>query len=120
MALLLALAWMPIISHCLLETLSETAFTSCCAESSSESDDCTDKGCCAVEFASYQSLRNEELAPAPVISLLFVTDLPAAIDQSLPAEVSLGVLTAAPPEYTHVWQFVSRTALPVRAPSFVS
>lgn len=36
---------------------------------------------------------------------------------ALPIEVSLGILTAAPPEILSSRHFLSRTALPVRAPS---
>jgi hypothetical protein len=120
MALLLALAWLPLTSHCLLESLTESELISCCAASSSESDDCSDKGCCSVESAYYQSLRHDDHAPAPVILLLSVVSLPPMVEHALPDEVRLGILTAAPPEHARTWHFVSRTALPVRAPSFLS
>jgi hypothetical protein len=42
------------------------------------------------------------------------------VENSLPVEVSVGVLTAAPPQLLKTWHFVSRTALPARAPSLAS
>lgn len=120
MALLLALLWLPLTSHCQLESLTETELASCCPSSSTEDNDCGDKGCCTVESARYQSQRNDDLAVAPVVLLLSVIDRPSAVEDALPDEVSLGILTAAPPEHARTWHFVSRTALPVRAPSFLS
>lgn len=116
----MALLWLPLTSHCQLESLTETELASCCPESSSENTDCGDKGCCTVESARYHSLRHDDLASAPVILLLSLVSLPPMVEHALPDEVSLGILTAAPPEHARTWHFVSRTALPVRAPSFLS
>lgn len=121
LVVLLAFAWVPLTSHCQLEAMPGFEFLHCSAEvtTSNGSDPCAEEGCCSVESAQYQSFRQQKIS-----SIVFVTILPpdnfGAVEKSLPAEVSLGILTAAPPELPRSWQFFLRTALPVRAPSLAS
>lgn len=118
MALFLALAWLPVTSHCQMEVLPGLEFLQCGTDNS-QPDNCGDSGCCAVESSSYQTTRNDESCPLIVLNLLALVPVPV-VESSLPQEVSLGVLTSAPPEISRSWQFLSRSALPVRAPSSVS
>jgi len=118
MVLFLALAWLPVTSHCQMEVLPGLEFLQCGTDNS-QTDNCGDSGCCAVESSSYQTTRHDESNTLIVLNLLAVVTLPV-VESSLPQEVSLGVLTSAPPEISRSWQFLSRSALPVRAPSSAS
>lgn len=118
-ALLLALAWAPLVSHCQLESLSNLQFLRCeTANQPAEpgSGHCSDTSCCAVESGHYLLPSHQLIVPvnafAPVLS--------AAVEdvvRRLPPQVNLGELTAAPPELASGWQFRFRTAPPSRAPS---
>lgn len=118
---LLALAWVPITMHCKMEVVPGFEFLGCntnTSESPLANNHC-DGNCCSVEAGNYQASSSSQSAP-----ILFAVILPEPVkaldvEASLPREVSLGVLTAAPPELSVIWQFISRTALPVRAPSLV-
>lgn len=122
----LAFAWLPLASHCSISTLPGFEFFRCSVEETHASHDsggagdpCRDGGCCAVESAKYQSTRQQPLDPiAP--ATVPPTEQSVVLLRPLPAEVCLGVLTAAPPELPVGWQFSLRTALPVRAPSSAS
>jgi hypothetical protein len=59
------------------------------------------------------SIPTPHLFPAILVSILDLESVSAS-------ETSFEVLTAAPPELPKSWHFIERTALPVRAPSFVS
>jgi hypothetical protein len=120
----LAFLWVPITSHCQLETIpSLTALLGCCdhedTEAPHQDNDCEEDSCASVESGSYRTQEHALLVIVPDVSAntlqIAVTEL-----SDLPDEVSLGVLTTEPPEQRHVWQFAFRTARPVRAPSLVS
>lgn len=125
MVSLVALTWVLLTSHCMIEAMDGFEFLRCAtdihAPSDSESggDPCKDTGCCSIESAKYHAPRPHGLAP--VVALVIVpADSFGVVEKSLPKEVSLGILTAAPPELPTSWQFLFRTALPVRAPSLAS
>ena len=122
-AILLATLWLPLTSHCLIESLSGSAFLPCSSEhthdSSSDESSHEQEGCCALEASQYHLPKKQESASVFVVTLPPL-GLTGEILASLPAEVCLGVLTAAPPELLSTWQFVTRSALPVRAPSLAS
>jgi len=106
--------------HCQLESVPGLEFLACQTTHTSNPDShCGDTGCCAVEKSQYKteqirvSFPTPELLPMPYAPLL----IPA---NSLPDEVRLGILTAAPPQLLMTWQFSFRTALPARAPSIAS
>lgn len=122
MVALLALAWVPLTSHCRIEAVPGFEFLRCSTDVQSPNeggDPCKDDGCCSVESAQYKSPRQQNITPVVLVAIL-PTDNFGVLEHSLPAEVSLGILTAAPPELPTSWQFLSRTALPVRAPSLAS
>lgn len=117
-----ALGWAPLMSHCKLESVPGFEFLQCSNDaqpSKQGGDPCKDGFCCSMELAKYHSQRQPEFIPAILFAIL-PEDNFYVVEQSLPAEVSLGVLTAAPPELRNSWQFSFRTALPPRAPSFAS
>ena len=120
----LALLWVPITSHCRLESIpSLTALLACCDHEETaaphEDQDCEQDGCASVESGDYRTQEHEPLLLSPdhnsVEAIAVVVESSSLLD-----EVSLGILTTAPPEQCHIWHFAFRTALPVRAPSFAS
>lgn len=119
---LLALAWVPLTSHCQIEAALGLDFLRCSTDEQAATgggDPCKDEGCCSFEFAKYQSPRQQDVAPVVLLAIV-PTDNIDVEDRSLPAQTCLGILTAAPPDLTSSWQFSFRTALPPRAPSFAS
>jgi hypothetical protein len=119
---LLALAWVPLTSHCKLESVPGLEFLRCACDTQADTkngDPCRDDGCCALESAQYQSPRQQDITPIVVVATP-PTETFGVVKQSLPPEVSLGILTSAPPDLPTSWQFSLRTALPVRAPSLAS
>lgn len=139
---LLALAWVLISSHCRIEALPGLGFLSCASEvyaagltptdshnqerhsndGNECGDPCTEKGCCSIESAKFHAPRQHDVAPVALVALLGImaSDRFGPLALSIPAEVSGGLRTAAPPEIPSSWQFSLRTALPVRAPSLAS
>lgn len=125
MVSLLALTWVLLTSHCRIEAMPGFEFFRCAAdvhapaESESGGDPCKETGCCSFESAQYNAPRQQEIAPVVIFAIVPEDDF-GVVEQCLPKEVSLGILTAAPPELPTSWQFLSRTALPPRAPSLAS
>ena len=122
-AVALAFAWLPLASHCSLSNLPGFEFFRCSVEETHSSHDsgepCQDGGCCAVESAKYQSNRQQPLVLS-TLELVAPIEASVVLVLPLPAQVCLGILSAAPPELRVGWQFSFRTALPVRAPSSAS
>ena len=121
---LAAFLWLPASAHCHLESLPGLDFFQCAVDDQPVCDpskDCGGCGCFALEKSQYHANPTQLrlTIPAPVLQpVLFLPSPPPA--GVLPAEVSLGILTAAPPPLLKTWQFASRTALPARAPSLAS
>ncbi len=121
-AVLLLSLWLPATNHCALEILHGLEFLSCCGDdtqSTHQKDDCDDDACQAVESGDY---RTDELciavaAPMTGCQLYHFTPPPVGSDavhylHSQPDTVPMGLAKR--------WQFSSRSALPIRAPSSVS
>jgi hypothetical protein len=115
---LAAFLWLPASAHCELETIPGFEFLRCSIDASilQGSDDCAGKGCCAVEKSQYLAGEFQVTLPAPDLLPMLPASI-ANVADTLPAEVSIGIFTAAPPQSLHTWQFVARTALAPRAPS---
>ena len=121
LALLLALVWAPLVSHCELEGASGLDFLRCAPASQPATDGpghCDDS-CCAVESANYPAPTHRIVVPAPVLVTLPYTLL-AQRELPLPLQATLDLPTSAPPELSTAWQFIARAAPPCRAPSLVS
>lgn len=125
MVSLLALTWVLLTSHCKFEAVSGLEFLHCTddahesAEADAGADHCDDKACCSVASAQYYAPRQQEIAPIVVLDIL-PTEKFEVVEHSLPKEVGRGILTGAPPELPPSWQFLYRTALPIRPPSLAS
>jgi hypothetical protein len=104
-----------------LETVPGLEFLACktTAPASNPDSHCGDDGCCSAEKSEYKSEQLRLTLPLPDLLPVSLTPILDAAN-SLPAEVSVGILTAAPPQLRKTWQFASRTALPARAPSIAS
>ena len=116
---LAAFLWLPASAHCQLEAVPGLEFLHCAADSDNSKGDCKEDGCCSVEKSQYKSEQHGDAVLLP--AFLPVDPMPVPdMAHSLPADVSVGILTAAPPELPASWRFVSRAALPARAHSLAS
>jgi len=116
-----ALLWLPASAHCQLEFIPGLQFLACASDGSAsenESSHCDEANCCSIERSQYRTeiFQVALITLAPSFSNLLLAD---AL-KSLPVPVAGGILTAAPPELLQPRHFISRAALPVRAPSLVS
>lgn len=110
--------WSLASNHCQIETLSGLTFLECAAATATESH-CNDSECAGVEAGGYKVEERESLLPV----LLATAVLAPLILPAEPLETGAAPavsLTVASPEFPRSWQFISRAALPVRAPSFAS
>ena len=92
----------------------------CCAKSQTASvpkgENC-DSGCTLVEKAGYKAQDNHKIAvPVLAFAVLFLQSISSEHASVAPAES----ISSWPPDNLQLPQFVLRTALPVRAPSFAS
>jgi hypothetical protein len=121
-ALMLLALWMPATSLCLIERAGWFANDNCCPSSSQSAPNSQSSGeatCCALASATYEANNNQTVAVAsPIVAFLVLWDLTAVVEElNTPQSVSL---SPSPPDLPVTWQFSLRTALPPRAPSFVS
>ena len=117
--LLLAFAWAPITWHCNLEVLPLLDFLACCAHDQvvpHQDSDCDEDGCALVESGNYKTPEEQVFVAPPQVVARLVQQV--SIEQV--DEISESILATSPPEELRAWQFVLRTALPVRAPSTLS
>lgn len=123
-ALILAVAWLPAVSCCLIDASGLLGKRDCCSKQHSHSipgpGNC-DQPCGTLASASYFPQQNQEftVTPAPIglplfdrADVLALAPIDASVSRDFPA--------TAPPELAGHWQFTFRTALPSRAPSFAS
>jgi len=117
MALFLALLWVPVSSHCLLEIAELIHHDHCCQPSfghdHSHGHDAAD-GNCQVESRQLAGQKQEVLKLYLLVALLQNADFSLPERTSSASLISDGV---APPELRPTWQFVSRAAVTPRAPS---
>jgi hypothetical protein len=120
-ALLLALLYLPATGHCALEQAGWFPEAGDCCEQTasatgSQTSSCAE-GCCPVESGDYFS-RNKDRTSVMIVAVpAFVMVLALDI---LPKQSLLVSPESSPLELLKIWQFAYRTALPPRAPSFVS
>jgi len=121
-AILLAFAYPLAAGYCLFEKANLVTPVDCCAETTSHEHDekssCGGYGCCPIEYAVYSSLDSGTAdLTTPPADVIFLT---VVLLTELRVEVSVAQLERSPPDIPKSWQFSYRTALPPRAPSFVS
>jgi hypothetical protein len=121
-ALVLLAAWLPATSLCLIERAGWLSSDDCCPSNTQNGSDqkpSHETTCCALASATYKADDDQNVNVAAPIAVL-VADW-----NSLSVVESFGwsacpSLSISPPELPASWQFALRTALPPRAPSFVS
>ena len=119
MAVFLALLWVPVSSHCLLETAELIHHDHCCqpafGHEHSHGHDAAD-GNCQVESRQLTVQKQDLSKECLLLALLKSVEFSSV--EAAPVSVirSDGV---APPELSPTWQFVSRAAVSPRAPSIL-
>ena len=120
--LVLLAAWLPATSLCLIERAGWLAYDDCCPSSSPKSQDndpSRETTCCALASAPYKADNDDGIKiSAPTTAVLPSVDLTTPHDA--PGAPKSAPVSPSPPELPTSWQFTFRTALPPRAPSFVS
>ena len=121
--LTLLAAWLPATSHCLLGAVGAMS-TTCCEdahghegepEPEQSHDDC---GTCSnVESGNYQPGARDNFTFAFHATLAWNLKLPAPPSVTLNATQHIS--SRAPPDLTVRWQFITRTAIPGRAPAIL-
>ena len=115
--LVLLAIWPVVVIHCKLESISGLEFLRCATDLPDDSD-CQGDGCETVEGATYKNPDQQRVLSQPLLVQVW-TALLSTVDCEL-TDSSLVVAPQVPPELPKTWQFSSRAAPPVRAPSFVS
>ncbi len=116
--LLLLVLWVPLTSHCTWENISDLTLFKCADDTEQHSEqksDCADDGCAQLETATYRSSDAQPEVAPPAFLVLF-----QLLTLTVPAREACVATVNTPPEIFTSWQFTFRTALPPRAPSFVS
>jgi hypothetical protein len=116
-AVLFVALWVPLTAHCSLEKLPGLSFLQC--SSDTPGNDCNDAACQTIESGLYKISADSAVLPLPPICLVWA--VPADLNESFSASVAeVSRFVSRPPELPQRWQFVFRTALPVRAPSLLA
>ena len=115
---LLLLGWLPAQGHCLLERAGWFWAAEDCCKEPAQPDPCADRFCCHLDSARYKTEFDQVKVVAPDFpaSLLLA---PEVREPDAPAAQGRTWLRAVPPEMPGRGQFISRSAPPVRAPSFI-
>lgn len=118
LSLLAAILWLPMTSHCELESIPGLEFLACTETAASHERDshCNDS-CCTAERAPFKSEARQILLPP---ALVFVNTATLPMAEEPPDESRADLQTAAPMELIQSRHFVYRVASPPRAPSFAS
>lgn len=120
-ALLLALLWVPMVSHCDLEHLPGMEFIACCdvvAPEPHSDDDCQTDVCATVESGFYKTEERAVNVPTPCLTLLLVS---FSLDvRPLPSVSAVPNPAAFRDDSPPNWVVVLRQASSPRAPSRVA
>jgi hypothetical protein len=122
LAVLLALAWVPLTAHCQLESTAGLGFLGCASgeKTSEQGGSCCEDGlCCSWESEQYSLPRDHVVAQAPIFTAVALLRS-ITLETTPPDEVAPEVSTEGPQHFWKTWQFLLRAALPVRAPSLAS
>jgi hypothetical protein len=122
---MIATLWVAAGSHCRLEILPGFEFLSCCQHPDDEKSpthhekECGDDGCATIELGLYHQSKPQS-APVKAVLAMVVWSMPLSVNCPACNSDSLASASSSLPELARYWQFFQRTALPPRAPSFVS
>ncbi len=121
-AVLLMLVWLPATSLCLMESAGFIKKGDCCSKDSDRTAPgkagC-DEPCGVLASGGYLFQQDHFVLSAPVF---VISDfcIPITLEIQPPPGIGRDAPATAPPELVGCWHFSFRTALPPRAPSFVS
>jgi hypothetical protein len=118
---LVACAWLPLTTHCRLESAFDLRTVSCASDDACHGESHgaeSNNLCCALEKSHYRSDASRLKLSPPDSSVILHSIL--ATPHEAPAPVCAVDSVAGPQELRTSWQFSFRTALPVRAPSLAS
>lgn len=121
LTLLLVAIWPLAMSHCKLEQLPGFAFLACAtdADATHAETNCDTDNCASIESGLYKTEDTQQSVPAPpLVKSSFQTT--TVLAETEPASGCTDHFDPIAPELPKSWQFSFRTALPPRAPSFVS
>lgn len=114
--------WLPVSMHCSLETIPGFNLLDLCCDTASPEpakDDCSQDNCAEIEAGLYRVEDNPAFTlKLPIV--LAMTSLVQAVQLPKPSPAVFLSTDSFPPELAQTWQFSLRTALPARAPSFIS
>ena len=115
LALVFLMLWVPVTSHCQLESLPGFEFLHCPGDSGTSG--CCDDACVIVESGAYKVPDYQNFSPlvevVPVVNFIVLLRMEESLEW-------VSCSCPAPLELPSGWQFSYRTALPVRAPSVAS
>jgi hypothetical protein len=121
-AVVLALVWLPAVSCCLIDASGVLGKQECCSKAhslpASGPGNC-DQPCGVLASATYLPEQEPLVVVAPVGAALLDVVF-SMVELHQPAVIGRELPGTASPELAGQWQFFFRTALPPRAPSFVS
>ena len=116
-ALLLVALWVPTTAHCLFEAAGIIEGDGCCGADGDCSSPSCQASCSILESATYHLPKSDP--DTPVLIAVWLACEFSVTTEATPQD-ELILVSDAPPELSATWQFVSRAALPVRAPSILS
>jgi hypothetical protein len=110
--------WLPATTHCSLAKLPGLESLDCCSDCNSGNS--SDDSCQTVESGLYKISENSAVVPAPTVGLVCCCLLDLVKESG---HLDMTIAPAAAPvadDLPQRWRFILRTALPVRAPSFLA
>lgn len=118
---MMACLWLVQAAHCQVGQFPGLDFLACNNTSAeNEAHSCCGGTCKSIESRQSKTEEKKRLAEPQPESLPWFAEALTALLVSEPESDSRISLADVPPEFPKCWQFLSRTALPVRAPSFLA
>jgi hypothetical protein len=117
-ALFMLALWVPATSHALLESAGLIHQEQPASGADDDHDHDAADGICAISSSSTPLAKGA--FSTEVLYVVALTAFDASFDSTVTHPLSINGLGPSPPLLPSSWQFVFRTALPCRAPSFAS
>lgn len=119
---MMALLWLTHAVHCQAGPIRGLEFLACFSRANAESQgrSCCGGNCKAIESRQTKTEEKKRFAvPQPESLPWLIRALTARLLSEPDNDIRISIADV-PPEFSKCWQFLSRTALPVRAPSFLA
>ena len=118
---IMAFLWLAQMAHCDSNRALEQTFRACCDNTEREAHSCCSGSCKSIESREDNTEEKKRVAFVPQPNVLNQPDatlIASILSQNENQRADAVVDTE--PRYPKIWHFVTRTALPVRAPSVAS